>query len=344
MEYIPPLIMRVKEYSVYGQVKIKDHREYSSIEVLCYENKLGRMFVHVILTLHDGSSVRYINDHSILENIKLEGPARQAYYAAIEYTQEERQHSWMIKVRFHSHKNEEIVATIAAGQPSYDNKMLMYKPSGYVRHRELPVGFSFASRRLSSRSYVTINNRQYDLVPRQQLLGLGFGQLGRISEHYTRLNIMAPPERLEIKAKPAELKVGESWKYAAGKRELEYTIEDVEEGLLTLRRGKELHRVMLKDGKMQLSSMSSYDDSQELISIHFVPPLPICPHTCKQPRRMTVVSNETIIYEATVYINFDGEANRYNFVGDKSYPAVDSNIHYDMSISNGWVLTNIITE
>lgn len=344
MDYIPPLLMRVKEYSVYGQVTIKDHREYSCIEVLCYQNKLGRMFVNVILTLHDGTSVRYINDHSILENIKMEGPARQAYYAAIEYTHEERQQGRIIRIRFHSHKNEEIVALIAAGQPTYDNKMPMYRPTGYVKHRELPVGFSFASRRLSGRSFVTINNRRYGLAPRREVLGLGFGHKGRIADHYTRLNLMAPPERLEIKAAPAKLKVGEVWRYAAGKRTLEYVIEAVEEGLLTLRRGKEVHKVVLKEGQMSLSSMSSYDDSQELIIMNFVPPLPICPHTVKQPSRMTVVSNETVIYEATVYNQFDGEANLYNFVGDKGYPAIDSNIHYDQRLTGNWVLTNIITE
>lgn len=339
--YLPPFLTRMQEYSIYAKVQLLGHREYNTIEVMGLEDDKGKMLIHVIISLHDGSGLRFINDREVVTNIKLETPARKAFYRPIELEHSIDDESRRIDVRFYTEKNEEIILSLSGGKASYYPQSLMSQPTGFIKHHELPVGFSFKLRKVLTSSNIRVNRRSYKLAPVNDFLGFRYGSLGRMAENYVRLNLHIPPERMHCTHFATEYKVGDGWSYTVGSRTLSYEIASIDSEGMILTRKNEEHRVLLLNNVMHLARISTPTENDQSLDINFVPPIPLTPHSDKATCRVAVVSENVAVYEGNLTIVPSKEGNIITLIGDRKYHTAEDDLAYETIHQDDWVLNNI---
>ncbi len=341
--YLPLFLTNILEYTIYAKVKILGHREYNTIEILSKEDENGKMLISAIVCLHNGTSLRFINDKDVVADIKQKTPARKAFFSPIELQHYVTKETRRIAAVIYTEKNEEIILNLRAGRVNYHPKKLMSNPTGFISKREIPVGFGFDFRRIQHSSKVEINQREYKLDQDITFLGMSFGSSGRMAEKYLRLNLSVPPERVNCVKKPSEFKEGESWEYISGARKISYEIGEVLEDGLYITRDNARHHVIIEDGKMLLNDITQETIFGENLKVDFTPPVPISYTENEVISDLTVVCSDVCIYSAVIKIahNSDRTGNVISLVGEKRYHSAEHNICYERTAEGDWIINRI---
>ncbi len=344
MKIFPPLVTTVACYTLHAGVEFAGHRKYRRLEVLSRENEDGRVYVHIIITDHENQYIRFINDRDSVDRIKTTSPAKKVFYSEIQYGYLKEKGIRKLKLRFFTHKNEEITLLLTAHGKARENKYYMVRPSGYLQWRELPIALTPHSHRISlSASGLRINNREYTLLPNFTLFGRRFGSsAGKLSCEYIRLTLTVPNSRLKvIKDDPfqdGELVFGE------GIRERKYTLlDDNSKHRFVLSRDHEKLYYTKVEGELCLSKIEVATEFDEHITINFLPPLTTELSLERHSGSIEVLLGESVVFQADMYITLtqDG-AYKFYISGDGGGAHTDGSLSYTLKKEGDWVLTEIL--
>jgi hypothetical protein len=257
---VQPFLITFDRHEVQVIAFLTNHPEYEAIELMVTRRAGQPPLLRAIITQHDGVQIDFFNDAEVARERAAVLTDRQTLYQPFMRYEEGQSHGLpAMRLRFISHRGEEIVLSYEAFSPPTPELGGFINPGEHSGGASLPVMWATVSAHASPRSRVTVDGVPYRIAPSP----LPGALLIIYSEDFLIGVIREGSLRLWLAWSPRRLAVGEKWLYWDHLQNLhEYEIIGIDGGLLTLHKTttsaflpEEILTAQFVDGRLLLRSV-----------------------------------------------------------------------------------------